>query len=384
MGFWKDKVWSKLSTTNNKQNDNQNSYQNNHSQNGYQVNPEQNQNFPQQPNLNNYYSPEPQQYPGQSSNPQQFNNYPEQAYINPNNSFTNYSMPYGNEMNYNNSQYQDQYTKQMSLQHNPQQYAHQQYFDYQNLPLQHFNLPKELAAEVRSEKYRLILTMILSFIIVLSSLLPLILWFLKNNNLVIDTYEYLPHPVIMSPIFILSIGFFFVAIFDFIKIKREVDTYLRRFHFGSTIIPNFIISNYKKMHVRTIILNWIAFPTYIFGTIIVAILYGLSKTNNPIIFGFIQLKIIIKDLSTEIIILTSVLFSIFFLQILNIIFIRKRKANIIGFYGYEIVNPHELELLKKKINRRCFLIFLAFIVVLTFVIAVPILLLRRKTKKISA
>lgn len=361
MGFWKDKILNKVlkdEKDKNVKND--------------VLSPQisQPQEFPQQHNLSNPFPNQQSHYSHQSNN-----HYPEQPNFNSNASpaYQNHNSDhYYSQQVYN--QYQDGHYNSSS------QFVNPHYFDSKN---QQFTLPKELASEVRNEKYRLILTMILSFIIILSTLIPLILWIIKNSkdNLVIDDFGLLPHPVILSPFLIIAVGFFFTAIFDFIKIKREVDTYLRRFHFGSTIIPNFIINSYKKMHMRTIIINWIAFPSYFFGAIIIGILYSLSKLDNPKIFGFILLTVKIKDLSTEIIIFTIVLFSIFFLQILNIIFIRKRKANIIGFYGYEIVNPSELEVLKKKINRRCFIIFLILIVTLTFIISVPILLLRRLRKK---
>lgn len=361
MGFWKDKILNKV-LKNEKGNDLKNG--------DLPSNFSNSQEFPQQPNLNNPFPTTQSHYPQQPNNyyPEQthFNSGAMPSYQNPN------SDPFYAQQPYN--QYQEGHYN------SPSQFVNPHYFDSKN---QQFTLPKELASEVRNEKYRLILTMILSFIIILSTLIPLILWIVKNSkdNLIVDDSGLLPHPVIISPFLIIAVGFFFTAVFDFIKIKREVDTYLRRFHFGSTIIPNFIINSYKKMHMRTIIINWIAFPTYFFGVIIIGILYSLSKLDNPKIFGFILLTVKVKDLSTEIIIFTIVLFAIFFLQILNIIFIRKRKANIIGFYGYEIVNPNELELLKKKINRRCFIIFLVFIITLTFIISVPILLLRRLRKK---
>ena len=134
------------------------------------------------------------------------------------------------------------------------------------------------------------------------------------------------------------------------------------------------------MHVRSIIINWIAFPSYILGAFIIALLYGLSEASNPKI-GFITLEVSIRNLSTEIIILTIILFAIFFLQVLNIILVRKRKANILGFYGYEIVNPYEMNELKRKINRRCLWVWLIIIAIIGIVITIPILIIRRKKNK---
>ncbi|WP_342223690.1 MSC_0882 family membrane protein [Spiroplasma endosymbiont of Asaphidion curtum] len=257
-----------------------------------------------------------------------------------------------------------------------------QELSYRSLSLK--TIPKEIANEVRSEKYRLVLTMIIGFLGIISSSIPLILWFLKHQNIVIDNENLIPHPTLMIPLCIVSLGLFFISLFDWIKIKKEVEGYLKKAKLGNNVIPNFIIANYRKMHIRSIIINWVAFPLYIIGAMVIAILYGLSGAIQPKIFGFLILDMTIRDLTTEIIILTGILFALFFLQVLNIIFVRKRKANIIGFYGYEIINPYEMYELKRAINRRCLWIWLTIIAIIFFVIAIPIWLLRRKKIKVTS
>ncbi|WP_339024100.1 hypothetical protein [Spiroplasma endosymbiont of Agriotes lineatus] len=65
-------------------------------------------------------------------------------------------------------------------------------------------------------------------------------------------------------------------------------------------------------------------------------------------------------------------------------FFSKRKANIIGFYGYEIINPYEMYELKRAINRRCLWIWLMIILIMFFVIAITIWLLGRKKIKFNS
>ncbi|WP_215825456.1 MSC_0882 family membrane protein [Spiroplasma endosymbiont of 'Nebria riversi'] len=251
-------------------------------------------------------------------------------------------------------------------------------------PLSLKTIPKEIANEVRNEKYRLVLIMIIGFLGIIASSIPLILWFLKQQNIVIDNENLIPHPTLMIPLCVVSLGLFFISLFDWIKIKKEVEGYLKKAKLGNNVIPNFIIANYRKMHIRSIIINWVAFPLYIIGAAIIAILYGLSGATQPKLFGFLILDMTIRDLITEIIILTGILFALFFLQVLNIIFVRKRKANIIGFYGYEIINPYEMHELKRIINRRCLWTWLTIIAIMFFVIAIPIWLLRRKKNKVAS
>lgn len=244
-------------------------------------------------------------------------------------------------------------------------------------------IPREITNEVRSEKYRLVLTLIVGLAGIITTAIPIILWFLKLYlaDRIIDENNRIPDPFLMTPLCIFSLGLFFHAFFDLIKIKREVERYLKNARLGNNVIPNFIIVNYKKMHVRSIIINWIAFPSYIIGAIMISILYGLSGAKSPQIFGFIILNVKIRDLKIEIWILTGMVFAVFFLQVLNIVFVKKRKANIIGFYGYEIINPQEMQEIKKRANRICLFTWLVILGIIFFIIALPLWIMRRKRNR---
>ncbi len=106
--------------------------------------------------------------------------------------------------------------------------------------------------------------MIIGFLGIIFSSIPLILWFLKHQNIVIDNENLIPHSILMISLCIVSLGLFFISLFDWIKIKKEVEGYLKKAKLGNNVIPNFIIANYRKMHIRSIIINWVAFPLYIY------------------------------------------------------------------------------------------------------------------------
>jgi len=67
---------------------------------------------------------------------------------------------------------------------------------------------------------------------------------------------------------------------------------------------------------------------------------------------------------------------------MSIILFKKRKNNIVSYYGYEIVSPNDLEAYKKKINRICLIIFISFLAIIFFAIAIPILVIKRRKKKV--
>jgi len=87
-------------------------------------------------------------------------------------------------------------------------------------------------------------------------------------------------------------------------------------------------------------------------------------------------------LKTEAITLSVILGLLFFFHMMSIILFKKRKNNIVSYYGYEIVSPNDLEAYKKKINRICLIIFISFLAIIFFAIAIPILVIKRRKKKV--
>ncbi|AGM24893.1 MSC_0882 family membrane protein [Spiroplasma chrysopicola] len=252
------------------------------------------------------------------------------------------------------------------------------------LSKEHINklMPFEIAREIRSEKISsLVMTVIGIFGTICTSLF-IALYFVTHNNgmesIIGIKAIYIPHPFLTITLLIISLGVLFSGIFDLSRVRREANTYVINLNRGNHTIPHFLINNYKKMTVRGIVLNWVAFPTYVFGAIILGILYGFQQhKGEQFMFGFWSWGIV-DDLTAAITINIIILIAMLGIHITNIILTKKRKANIIGYYGYEIVKPEELAALRKKTNRICLVIFIIFLIILTLLISIPWLIARRK------
>ncbi len=245
-------------------------------------------------------------------------------------------------------------------------------------------IPLEIAREIRSEKVRTLIMIIIGFIVTMMTSLFIALYFISHQQELEAIMEiktkYIPHPFFTITFLLISIGLLFAGIFDLSRVRIETNSYLSNLTRGNHTIPHFVIDNYKKMTVRSIVLNWLAFSTYFFGWIILGILYGFQKhSGEEFRFGFWSLGIF-DDLTVAITIVIIILILTLGVHIANIVLTKKRKSNIIGYYGYEIVHPEELAALKKKTNRICLVIFIIFLIILTIVISIPWLIAHRRKR----
>lgn len=245
-------------------------------------------------------------------------------------------------------------------------------------------IPLEINREIRSEKVRTLIIIIIGFIGTMMTSLFIALYFISHQQeleaIMGIKAKYIPHPFLTITFLLISLGLFFAGIFDLSRVWIETNSYLSNLIGGNHTIPHFLIDNYKKMTVRSIVLNWLAFPTYFFGGIILVILYGFQQhSGEEFRFGFWSWGIV-DDLTAAITITIIILIVTLGVHIANIVLTKKRKANIIGYYGYEIVHPEELAALKKKTNRICLVIFIIFLIILTLVISIPWLIARRRKR----
>lgn len=74
----------------------------------------------------------------------------------------------------------------------------------------------------------------------------------------------------------------------------------------------------------------------------------------------------------EAVTLSVILAILLFIHMMNFVFFKRRKTNIISYYGYEVVSPGDLEIYKKKINRICMIITICFLAIIFFAIVIPI------------
>ncbi|PQP79221.1 hypothetical protein C6B38_02020 [Spiroplasma sp. ChiS] len=245
-------------------------------------------------------------------------------------------------------------------------------------------IPLEIAREIRSEKVRTLIMIIIGFIGTMMTSLFIALYFISHQQELKEIMgikaKYIPHPFLTITFLLISLGLLFAGIFDLSRVRIETNSYLSNLIRGNHTIPHFLIDNYKKMTIRSIVLNWLAFPTYFFGGIILGILYGFQQhSGEEFRFGFWSWGIV-DDLTAAITITIIILIVTLGVHIANIVLTKKRKANIIGYYGYEIVHPEELAALKKKTNRICLVIFIIFLIILTLVISIPWLIARRRKR----
>lgn len=238
-----------------------------------------------------------------------------------------------------------------------------------------FKIPKAISFEIRIEKLKQLLMSLFSLIVI-----AICSTFIGFYFSALDL-NYIPHPVLTIPLVIFALMILLVNIVDFLTLKKEVNLYIEKTIKGSLMPPNFIIRNYRKIHGRLIIFNWLFTFCYILLGLITLIMYLIS--GQKLTFIVQAWTVNVPDLKTEAVTLSVVLAVLFFIHMMSIVFFKKRKGNIISYYGYEVVSPTDLAVYNKKINRICMIITLSFLAIIFFAIAIPILVVRRRKKKAS-
>ena len=381
---------------------------------------------------NNYNNQQPNN-PLHNSNPDNFirpnnqnnnsnvpNNYNKNNLIRPNHN-NNLTTPNSNTFqqnqqysNQNIPQQNPQYQNQNIPQQNPQyqnQNIPQQNQQYQN---QNFNrnqvlntynsnkemkisntkinslMPKTIAYEIKSEKWRSIVFIFIGLF--LSFLFSIFLagyyigiQYAAVNNIEFKNLKFwgmelgkIPLPFISITFILLGLFMIIFGIINIVQIKREANHYIYNVDKGQEIIPNFIIENYKKMIKRSIMVTWFSFTSYVLAGIVLGFLYAFQQYVGQVFsLGFWSLGRV-KNLNTEIYINISFLISVFFMQLFSILLTKKRKSNIIGYYGKSVISPEEENLIRKKTNRLCLIILIVLIVLITLLIIIPWWFGRRK------
>lgn len=236
-----------------------------------------------------------------------------------------------------------------------------------------FKIPKALSFEIKIEKLKQLIISLLSLIVIIISSIFIGFWFSKLN------LKYIPHPILTITLLILSLTILSVNLIDFFSLKKEINLYIEKTLKGSLMPPNFIIRSYRRIHGQVIIFNWLFSFCYIIFGLIALIMYLIS--GQKLTFLVQSWTVVVPNLSSEAVTLTVLIVILFFVHMLNFVFFKKRKSNIISYYGYEVVSPTDLEIYKKKINRICMIITISFIAIIFFAVAIPILVARKRKKK---
>ncbi|AKU80048.1 hypothetical protein STURON_00802 [Spiroplasma turonicum] len=242
-------------------------------------------------------------------------------------------------------------------------------------------IPKEIGREIKSEKLRVFLLFVVGLVGILTTSLMLAVYYKTDDS--ISKFIGLKKEQVMYPFFsilllIISVGFFGISLTDFTLLFSNVKKYERDLLMGNESIPYFITRNYKALISRSIYINWICFSTYIFGSIVLGILYTLQTQAGKTAYVLFWTIGTLKTLESEITVNIIVLLVALLVHVVNIISTRNRKNNIISYYGYEIIPEQEIKNIKKRANKICIIIFCIVILLLLFVILIPWLIIRRK------
>ncbi len=332
-----------------------------------------NNNIPNNYSNNNVTTPN-------SNNPQQNQQYPNQNIPAQNQSYPNQNIPQQNQQypnqNFNRNQVLNTYNsnKEMKI---------------SNTKINSL-MPKTIAYEIKSEKWRSIIFIFIGLF--LSFLFSIFLagyyigiQYAAVNNIEFKNLKFwgmelgkIPLPFISITFMLLGVFMVIFGIINILQIKREANHYIYNVDKGQEIIPNFIIENYKKMIKRSIMVSWFSFTSYVLAGIVLGLLYAFQQYVGQVFsLGFWSLGRV-KNLNTEIYINISFLISVFFMQLFSILLTKKRKSNIIGYYGKSVISPEEENLIRKKTNRLCLIILIVLIVLITLLIIIPWWLGRRK------
>ena len=290
-----------------------------------------------------------------------------------NRQFYNQNNQYGYNQNYNNN---------MQPSNNYNQYNDLSY----KARMKKANIiPTAIGREIRSEKLRIFALFLLGTIGIIVTSFMLAIYYktigVKDSKWLGFNYEKVMYPFFSIFFLIISICFFGISTSDYTLLHSNVKKYEQGLLYGIEKVPYFITRNYRSLLSRSIYINWIAFSTYICGSISLGILYGfqaMHDSDKPLHFFFWEIGKVTKSFSSDITVNIIVLLVMLSAHILNIITSRSRKNNIISYYGYEIIPQQEITKIKKRANRRCLIIFCVTMALILFVIVIPWLIFRKK------
>ncbi|WP_051350887.1 MSC_0882 family membrane protein [[Acholeplasma] multilocale] len=234
-------------------------------------------------------------------------------------------------------------------------------------------IPREIAKEIKFEKFRIFGILFIGFIITFISIFFMCLDLIKiegKDNFLGMNPDYVPSYVGMMFLLALGIVMLLMGIVDQGHILKDVKRYKADLIMGREKIPYFIKRNYKALLARPIYVNWAAFFIYIFGGITIGIMYAVQAISK----GSVNIK-------TEIIIMISIEIATLILHVLSLIFNRARMGNLHVYYDRDILPFEQIKDIKKRANRTCLILFFGFLAVVLFFIIIPIMIIRKRDGK---
>ncbi|TCG11676.1 MSC_0882 family membrane protein [Mycoplasma todarodis] len=235
-------------------------------------------------------------------------------------------------------------------------------------------IPNGIYGVIRWEKFRQIITMILSGAMLIAMAIIITLGVFKWN---FGPLTYIA-PSIAG---ILALYRFSISTLEFFNLKKSVTRYRQDIQVGLTSTPPFISKMYVGMHKKQVAHNWITFTLLFYGGLSTIILWWLKDVN----WWVFKFDIWIKNwMGNPSLIATLMSIALLVIAIGHVIFAiqRKKRINDMNLYfGSELAPESQIEEIKairNKAYRRLFIISILIILVIPIVVLIILKLIRRK------
>ncbi len=235
-------------------------------------------------------------------------------------------------------------------------------------------IPNGIYGVIRWEKFRQVITMLISGLLLLtmSIIITLGALYWKFGPL---TY------VAPSIAGLLALYRFMVSTLEFFNLKKSVTRYRQDIQVGLTSTPPFISKMYIGMHKKQVAHNWITFTLLFYGGLSTIILWWLKDTS----WWIFKFDIWIKEwMGNPSLIATLMSVALLVIAVMHIVFAiqRKKRINDMNLYfGAELAPESQIEEIKSirnKAYRRLFIISILIILVIPIVVLLILKLIRRK------
>lgn len=242
-------------------------------------------------------------------------------------------------------------------------------------------LPGQVASEIKGEKLRSLFLLWVGVGSLATEMFYIACFLVQHfapDVYVFDQRVVVPSPVLMGMLAGLSLIALWSGGVNLRQIIKEASFYLQRRRAGEEIMPQFIITNYKRLLQHTIVLNWLLFPTYLLTGVTLGLMVWLNfYQGRNFQIGFWQIGLV-PDLSAVITAVAITMGVLVAVHALNWGVCKWRKSNIISYFGADIIVNTQVKDIAKRTNRICFWSLMLFLVVVFAVIAVPVLIVKRR------
>lgn len=120
-------------------------------------------------------------------------------------------------------------------------------------------IPLEVIHEIRFEKVSNFIIIVISLLGIIITNLFIALYFISNqrklDEIIKIQTKYIPHPFLTIIFLLISLGLLFSGIFNLSRVRIDINSYLTNLMRGNRVLPHFLINNYNKITIRSIILN---------------------------------------------------------------------------------------------------------------------------------